>query len=298
MSLLQQCTNEQLAYLLKCKKITAIREIIDEDNAEELLQAIVKKYPPKRSKNKILRAIAVPLTDVSDYPLIVLWSVIGVISLGVMPLLLGTSILALMSLVIGGLFVYSNYADHEKTERTLNKALRLYAFKNLVANEILKRHHLEVKTIKQPSYTNKNFLPLLKESVGTAMLISTPLCSAYFLALNVVLTTFHLTVTAGFMTGPLGLVLGLLPAMAIGIYFGYIHFVAAKQDDIYQFEKKSTNNLIKKKIDLCQRLMASEQPNVLSFAKPHSQHKFILELKPSKTAEESQPINTAIHIGF
>lgn len=304
MSFLQQCTNEQLVYLLKCKKLKAIREIVDEDVAEEFLSLLARQHPQRRSRNKILRALAVPLTDVSDYPLIVLWSVIGVISLGILPLVIGTSILAIMSLIIGCLFVYSNYTEIEKTEDTLNKALRFYDFKNQVADEILTRNNLKIKLTKQPSYPNKNFLPLFKESVGTAMLISTPLCSAYFLALNVVITTFHLTVAASFMTGPFGLVLGLLPAMAIGIYFGYIHFMASKQDDVYQFEKKSANTIIKKKIQLCKRLALTDKADTpLIHNKLHSKHKFTLKVKPGQTpiaandnSENAQ--SPVIKIGF
>lgn len=259
---LEQCTTSQLLHLLRCKKRNAIYDIIDEETANELTLNLQKAHPPRSKKFKITQAIAAPLTDVSDYPLIVLWSVIGVISLGVLPLIVGTSILAIMSLTIGGLFCYSNYNEIQKKEQELNKLLYLYALKRQAADIILKRHHLNIEVSEKPSYTNKNLLPLIKESVSTAMLISTPLCSAYFLALNVVLTTFHLTLIAGFMTGPFGLMLGLLPAMLIGICFGYIHYLAAKQDDLHQFEEKCERVIVNKKIELCELLNLQDQPHL------------------------------------
>ncbi|MFC7782566.1 hypothetical protein [Legionella taurinensis] len=254
MSELNQLNNSELRQLLNSNRLNDLYEFLDEGTVDALIAYGHRIAPKMRRKNKLLQAISLPLTDSSSYPLILLWSVIGVVTLGVLSLLISTSIMALLSLLMGGLFIYANYKELHRDELKNQKYCCLYALKNKTADLLLERNGLAVKTRRIPEYINKNRALLVRDAVNTTALICTTLFGTYFLGVNAVLTAFEAAAVAGLTIGPAGFLIGIGIAGFISLYLGYHYYQSIKADDYSKYQKKCLTTIVEKKAAVCEAI--------------------------------------------
>ncbi|VEG90852.1 hypothetical protein [Legionella spiritensis] len=257
MSLLEDYTDFELYNILQCHKSGELKQCVGHDEAARLIAGIQHIYRKKRKKQKWLQALSIPLSqDFSTHPLILLWTIVGVISLGTMPLLIGTAIMVCMSIFIGSVFFYSNYQEIQKKEKKLNQRFQLDLLKNQAIDLLLERNGLHVATISRPPYKHKDKLAHIRDAISTSLLISTTLFGTYFLGFTVILTAFQ---TAGLIAatsaaGPIGLLAGLGVILAVSLYFGYKQYQIMKQNDQLKFEQKNLKKTVEEKVTLCRDL--------------------------------------------
>lgn len=252
MSDLNHLHTNQLWQILSASKLHDLSTLMDEETVGSLIAYGEKIAPSMRRKNKLLQAISLPLTDSSSYPLILLWSVLGVVTLSVLSLMISTGIMALISLLMGGLFIYANYKELLRDERKNKKYCCLYALKNKTADLLLERYGLAIKTQHIPEYTNKNRALRIRDAVNTTALICTTLFGTYFLGINAILTAFEATAVAGATIGPAGFLVGIGLAVFISLYLGYHYYQSLKADDYRKYQKKCLTTMVDKKISVCQ----------------------------------------------
>lgn len=252
MSELNHLNNSELRQILECNKLNDFYQFLEEKTAESVVTYGHTIAPQLRRKSKLLQAISLPLTDSSSYPLLLLWSVIGVVTLGILSLLIGTGIMALLSILIGGLFIYANYKELTKDEKKNKKYCCLYALKEKAADLLLERHGLTITTRHVPNYKNKNHALLIREAVNTTALICTTLFGTYFLGLNAILTAFETVTMASITIGPVGFLIGLGIAATISLFLGYHYYQALKADDYDKYQKKCLTTVVEKKTAVCQ----------------------------------------------
>lgn len=306
MSDLNDLNTSQLRHILSASKLNDLYTLMDEETVDSLIVYGNTIAPSMRRKNKLLQAISLPLTDPSSYPLILLWSVLGVVTLSVLSLIISTGIMALISLLIGGLFIYANYKELLRDERRNKKYCCLYALKNKTADLLLERHGLAIKTQYIPEYTNKNRALLIRDAVNTTALICTTLFGTYFLGVNAILTAFEATAAAGVTIGPLGFLVGIGLAVFISLYLGYHYYQSLKADDYRKYQKKCLTTVVEKKRAVCEAVHHREIERIseneiqsskkLGINTSGAKNRFLFTLTATKSpalpqavAEESKP---------
>lgn len=235
---LEDFSDAELLHVIACEKLKLLYPILKEEKRNRLQQFSLCDLPQKSTASKLFQALSIPLTDANNFPLILLWSAVGIVTLGALSLLVGTIILALLSLIIGGLIVYTNYKEINSAEKKFRDFYKLYLIKNLAADTYLARHGLKIDLEDRPTFHNKTQLSLIKESLRTAMLIATPLFGTYFLGVNALLTVFHATLFATVLSGVPGLAIGLTIALIIGVVCAYHHYQSCLEDKRLHFNKK------------------------------------------------------------
>ncbi len=255
---LDHLSNQELLNILRSNKLHALFDNLDEAKAQDLIDTIANLPPIQPFQNKITQSLLVPITDTSSYPFIFLGSIIGIVTGGILPLLISTGVILLTSLSIGGYFFYANFKEMQKKEAKVNRLLHLYELKNQVADLYLKRHGLEIKVLDTPVYTDKHQVSLMKGAVRSCMVIGTTLFGTYFIGLNAVFSALGFSLMSATI-GPIGVIIGLGIALGVGLYFGYKHYQMLKQEDYFKFEQKCQEVIVGKKTSLCQNFKPEDQ---------------------------------------
>lgn len=282
---LEQYSNLELLNLIEhCNKLHDVYDLLDEKKAQRLFE-LIEAAPPKRLiKNKTIQALLLPLTDESSYPLMLLWSIIGLVSVGTLPLLISTAIMLVTSLSISGFFFYANYKEMVRRENKINKTYYLSELLNQAADRYLANQDLQIEATQRPQYTAKNKLSLIKEAIRPSLTITTSLFGTYFMGLNAIFSALGFTVLSA-TAGPVGIVIGLGVAVATGIYFGFTHYKKLSKEDLYHFKQTTQSVIVKQKTLYCRRiednLLTNENTSYLSLFSPEGtklKNKFVFEV--------------------
>lgn len=252
---LDSYTNQELVAILNADKLNDLYDTLAENKINPLEQ-IIDISPPKPIPNKILQALIIPITDTSTYPLILLWSIVGIISVGTMPLLITTGIVLLTSIAICSFFFYANYVSLLNKEIELNQKILFTQLKNEASDLFLFRKGYAFTVLDSPIYNPTNKLSSIAESVRVALLFTMSLFGSYFLGLYEILNALNVVSAIPF-SGPAGLLLGLAITLPIGIFCGFQNYDTMQEEDKSLFEQNSAEVLLTKKIAICNQLDAS-----------------------------------------
>ncbi len=137
MCFLSGLSNDQLFAIIECKK----REHLDKEFEQYLAQAAAA-YLKCFYKKIFLEALLVPVMDTISHPLLMLWSVLGMIAFGFMALSVITGGVALITLVCALIFFNANYKEIERLEAKKAKFFGFHGLQLLAADELLSRYEL------------------------------------------------------------------------------------------------------------------------------------------------------------
>lgn len=254
-------SDEELMSIMQCDKSQDLYNTLDKRIADTLYSKIQEHSNQISILSKHTQALFIPITDASNYPMMFLWGIIGLVSMGTLSVVIGTLIMVATSLIVGGFFFHSNYLQLLSKENKLNHFFQLYNLKDQCADLYMERKNIVLSMDETPSYIYKNKMHLIKDSIRSGLLVSSTLFGTYFLGFHGIFTALNLTPVISATLGPWGIIVGLVVALGAGIYFGAKQFYASKQEDEYKFEKKCLKALVHKKKSLCDGMSKEQNIN-------------------------------------
>ena len=270
MTLLKSLSLDELFFLINCKNITAFNNKFGEARAKQLLNEINLLDNVEDQNHKIIKSLYLAITDLPKYPLLICWTILNLVSFGIISLTLVTIMLSLFILLTGGIYFYSNYLklnDEAEANKQLSQLtdLKLQCADLLIdyqTNEInkLKINHgskfawrpkiqeLQVNFNDAPQY----IIHKVKQSVESGIIVTTSLFQSYYLGLQTLISTSLLPIAA--LAGPIGIGAVLSVCLAIGIYCGYKSYQTYQKEELLKNHQNEINNMVESKCSKCNEL--------------------------------------------
>ena len=271
MSLLEELSTEDLFFILEAENKKEIVKRFGAVTTREWLDTHNEYIYPKKADNKVTQSIFSAITDAPSYPLLVLWSIIGLITLKVVTLSLLTGGLGALMLVTGGLFYVATYREQKIAAKKNDKTFQLLALKNKCADLLTTQLQEKLGVEPEPDEEEENsalpaepeapevkpdkkWLPKIKDAVKAALMVGTTLFGTYYFGTCAIIGAFGVTAVSTAMLGPIGLGAALAVTFAIGIYFGYKHYQENKANVAIKKQQKTIIAEIKDKTTKCNDL--------------------------------------------
>lgn len=253
---LEQLSESDLLNIVNSKKWSDLEAAFSKAELQQLIKEVKHPVAANHPNNKISQSLLTALTDAPSYPFIILWTLVGLVSLSVIPLTLITAGFFALTLISGGIFFYSSHNDLKKEAHKIDNNLRLTALKIACTKELIKRKTFEIDAelsdkntvnlqdllrfnpLPKLIYKDKNKWTRIKNSLGAATMISSILFGTYYLGIGAVVTAFGLTSVASVLLGPIGIGVMLAVACLIGIAFGYKCYQAQKNSEELRKQQK------------------------------------------------------------
>lgn len=181
------------------------------------------------------------LTDVPSYPIVILWTILGLTTLGTMPLIITIISLVGAALLAGTIFFYASYREHRQ-EATKYETDFQYAALKLEALEIvIERQQEELSRLESLRFlaahdtsvvasSDTTVYSHLKQAVKATMLVGASLFSTFYTT-NAIVGEFGKHLFSGAMLSPIGLAIAGAISLCVGIYFGYTQFQASQNKE-------------------------------------------------------------------
>jgi len=264
MTILENLSTEDLFSILEAENKKEIAKRFGAVTTREWLATYNEYIYPNKSDSKVSQSLFSAITDAPSYPLLVLWSIIGLITLKVITLSLLTGGLGALMLVTGGLFYVATYHEQKIAAKKIDKTFELLALKNKCADLLTARlqERLGVEASEENSLpyeppaekSNRKWLPRTKDAVKAALMVGTTLFGTYYFGTSAIIGAFGVTAVSTAMLGPIGLGIALTITFAVGIYFGYKHYQETKANAEIKKQQKLITAEIKEKTDKCHDL--------------------------------------------
>lgn len=262
-----QVSNEELFLMLDCDDLKEIERKIN----KEKLKIIITQghYQTNYPRNKMLQVLTTTLTDAPSYSLLLLWSVIGLLSLTILPLSIITAGFGSIMLIASGIYFLSNFRELNKLLKKVNDFFKLASIQLAASEELIKRQYAQISFkndelqervtmrnnfVLKPETKFSNRLPKIKESVGTTLMLGSTLFGTYYLGITAIIEAFGLSMIVGAMAGPIGIAIALSASFAIAAYFGYKHYQVCKHNALVKKQEKKLGQEIKERFYLCHEL--------------------------------------------
>lgn len=280
---IQSVSQEDLLFVINCKQIKELVTRFGEKTVSQVSKQIkyvsVKSYP----NNKMSRALLAALTDAPSYPLVMLWTLVGLVALSILPLTFITLGFLGLGFISGTIYFYSHYQELNKEMNKRDKNFQLAGIKQVCMNELCRRKNIQVVNKQlhdvsvQRSIENKltkNKWHRLRGAIGATVMSASVLFGTYYIGGSSIIAAFGLASVASSMLGPIGIGVMLALALMIGIYFGYKSYQAQKNVEALKCVQKIITNEIdeqrdayekfhcKKKINRSQKINAPGSPYV------------------------------------
>lgn len=272
MSIFEDLSTEDLFLILKTENTKQLKTKFGAVTTREFIQGIHHHRYPRKMTNKVSQSIYNAITDAPTYPLLILWSVIGLITLKVLTLSLLTGGLGTLMLVTGGIFYVATYYELKKEAQKNDKFFWHAAIRNECADVLLKRlrgelhNKYNLNSLDAPeidddtdselplNLSDKKVLPRIKDAVKASLLVGSTLFGTYYFGVSSIIAAFGLTAISTAMLGPIGLGIALAVTFGIGIYFGYKQYQISKSNQTIKKIQKHKLAKLDAKIDKCNEL--------------------------------------------
>lgn len=302
MSFLEKLTLEELDYILNCNKLKEINRKFDEHITMDWIHNLRQKHKLKIKNNRVSQSLFESLNDAPSYPIVAIWSLIGLVNLGLITLIVITVGCAALTLTSGGIFFYSTYKEKQKEMKKNNQFIDLAVLKLACAKEIINRRQNEIETllhksniklepfkksitpvIKQSINRNPHRLTMMKNSLSVGMLTSAMLFGTYYLGISSVVAAFGASAAVSMMLGPIGLGVAIGIAAGIGIYFGYKYYQTCKRTAKINKIQKYLISEIELKTQECDKMQNELQQLQQLQQLPSANHVATLTCKETKS---------------
>jgi len=262
MMALKTFSTEELYFVLDTNHAKELKIRFGTNRTTSLLEQVQKPSPQKI--HPLSRSLFAAITEGPSCMLVILWSILGLVSLNVFALAIITIMFAVLLISTGTMFFHATYNELTRDNKRAIKQAQLAEVKLLCATEVYKRqrHELKVRHLPSVHLTEhlfayhkdkplKNLLPHLKKSLGAALMITPMIFGTYYFAMSGIFAAFGLTVAAAIMTGPIGISLAIVGSLAIGIYFGVKLYQACKQEETFNKRLKKTSQQFEYRRRIC-----------------------------------------------
>ncbi|WED43848.1 hypothetical protein [Legionella cardiaca] len=250
--LLAELDLDALYNILDCEKLKELIGIFGEERIRQFLAESSNHPVLQYHFSRTMQSFALFINDAPSYPLIILWSILGLINLGLIALTVITVSVVLFTVGLSVFYFIANYLEMQKAEYKFEKFLQFIDLKNRVIDLIFEREGIQLELEEKPSFKDKKKLTRIRDSVGLTLFTASTLFGTFFLGINAIVASFGATILLSALTGPLGLMITLSICCGAGICFGINYYQMSKREDEKQFEQKYLTTLFNKKNSLCQ----------------------------------------------
>lgn len=261
MSILDDFSDEELLLILDCDKFSEMkRKLRRQLDYTALKQAARESYNIKHPKSYIAESLFFSINDATSYSFLILLSIIGSITVQLLPLTIITVVLSMIAMATGVFFYIAAYRQRQRETYLIQKSLDINAIKLLCAEEWIKRNKFELNQDSEchpewhsrsdehhfPEfvYRNKHKMEKIRPALAFGLLTASMLFGTYYSGLAILLNAFGAVAAAGAMLGPIGIGVALAGAIVIGLLCVYVHYRAlVREDRIARFQKYQNDYL-------------------------------------------------------
>lgn len=253
---------DDLYYVMDSMHNAEIRAKFDGSQVKELYNNVPIPKLPKI--NITSRAIFSAITEGPSCSLVILWSIIGLVSLSLISLSILTAVFICLLISTGAIFFYSTMRESKRENHKASKEINLLELKLICANEIFRRQKYQMAKEKIPQAALsekvfslnlekpiKNKFPHLKKSIGATLMVTPMLFGTYYFVTTGILAAFGLTTISGILTGPIGIGIAIAAALCIGIFFGYKLYQSCIHEELFNKKIKRINKIVDYKRRIC-----------------------------------------------
>lgn len=261
MPILDYFSDEELLIILDCDKFSEMKRKMRRPlDYTALKLAARESYNIKHPKSYVAESLFFSINDATSYSFLILLSIIGSITVQLLPLTIITAVLSMIAMATGAFFYIAAYRQRQREARSMQKNLDFNALKILCANEWIKRNKFELKPDSELSsewnlpddendfpafeYRNKHKIEKIRPALAFGLLTSSMLFGTYYSGLAIILNAFGAVAAASAMLGPIGISVALAGAIAIGLVCVYVHYRSlVREDRIAQFKEYQSDFL-------------------------------------------------------
>lgn len=255
MAIWDDLSDEELYFILECDKFKFILLTLQKKIPREKWIATARQYyQADYNKSLISQSIFSSINDAPSYSFMTLLSIVGTISLKAFTLSFLTAGFAAVTLLAGVIFFIASYNEQRNKNVQDQKFFDFAAIKIQCAEEIIRRHQLDLANIDPQKHYSLNMSPEIaahvsrpfvyrngskldkaKPALAAGLLTATMAFGTYYLGVTAIVAAFGAAAAAALMTGPIAIGIAIAAAVGIGIFCG-----------IKQYQMNVLNNKIEK----------------------------------------------------
>lgn len=260
-------SNEFLFSIFNCDSLAKVENKFGKEKVNELFAMPKHRYEIKHSNNAVIQSLAATLSDSPSYPLLILWTILGLLSFEIIPLTLLTIGIGMITLITGSIFFTATFRAIKEGIKKSNNEFKLFAIQLHVADELIERQYTIIHDappnlqhtiqshrdfVLKSNFSDHNKLSKINKALGATMMVGSMLFGTYYLGVSGIVTAFGLTtVIAGALGGPLGIGIALILSFSVAAYIGYKHYQVYQHGSIIKKQKKEMTHTIEEKYTFC-----------------------------------------------
>ena len=278
MAIWDNFSDEELLALLDCKTLKKIKRRFRHKVKPDLWTSFVQEHDASlHFPDMIEETLFHSINDATNISLLILLTIIGNITLELIPLTILTIACSLITLPTIIIFFISSYRENNQELEKNKKEVDCIVVKMECANELTNRHKASLAAqsdnqLPPFKYENKHIFAKLRKALGFCLLITSTLFGTYYSGGAILVHAFGAVTASSIMLGSVGISIAFGLALAIGIFCGYKNYQAlVKKEEINKYMKYQ-NEVIDDKRDACSSLHKAEVSPALRNVKMQRSH--------------------------
>lgn len=246
--------------ILDCKDVKQLEHTFSgkELDIQQLLDETLPYHKYHAPSPTFSQCILATLTKEPTLPSMMIWSIVGSVTLAVTSLAIVTLATLGMMATAGVVYSIVTYFELKRKQKKINQFFQLGVLKMNCADFIISHYNKEISQsanmnlsaalpdlcLHEYHYDDQRRPKHMMRATGVGVLVATSLLGTYYVGTSAVLLAFGLSTAFALMASPAAIGLGVGAALLAGLYFAYKHFKSLKnKDHLKQLQDELTDEV-------------------------------------------------------